>query len=49
MTNKAAVLGAGSWGTGLSIALADSGREVTIFGNNAVIRDDINLNHRNSR
>lgn len=49
MTQKAAVLGAGSWGTGLSIALADSGREVLIYGNEDSIRDDINLNHRNSR
>ncbi len=49
MIKKAAVLGAGSWGTGLSIALADSGREVTLYGNEESIRDDINLNHRNSR
>jgi len=49
MIKKAAVLGAGSWGTGLSIALADSGREVTLYGNEDSIRDDINLNHRNSR
>lgn len=49
MKESAAVLGAGSWGTGLSIALADRGKEVTIYGNDAAIRDDINLNHRNSR
>lgn len=49
MTEKAAVLGSGSWGTALSIALADSGREVLLYGNDPVIRDDINHEHRNSK
>ena len=48
MIEKAAVLGSGSWGTALSIALAESGREVVIYGNDDTIRDDINLNHANS-
>jgi len=49
MTNKAAVLGSGSWGTALSIALADSGREVLLYGNDPVMRDEINNDHRNSK
>jgi len=49
MTNKAAVLGSGSWGTALSIALADSGREVQLYGNDPVMRDEINNDHRNSK
>jgi glycerol-3-phosphate dehydrogenase (NAD(P)+) len=49
MKPQAAVLGAGSWGTGLSIALSDSGRDVVLYGNEDAVRDDINLNHRNSK
>jgi len=49
MTTTAAVLGAGSWGTALSIALADRGLDVTLYGNDAEIRDEINLTHRNSQ
>jgi len=47
--SHAAVLGAGSWGTGLSIALADRGLDVLLFGNEIGICDDINLRHRNER
>jgi glycerol-3-phosphate dehydrogenase (NAD(P)+) len=49
MTEYAAVLGSGSWGTALSIALADSGREVLLYGNNEALRDEINHAHRNSK
>ena len=49
MKPQAAVLGAGSWGTGLSIALSDSGRDVILYGNEQSVRDDINQNHRNSK
>lgn len=49
MTNQAAVLGSGSWGSALSIALADKGREVLLYGNDPVIRDKINRDHRNSK
>ncbi|HQZ29781.1 MAG TPA: NAD(P)H-dependent glycerol-3-phosphate dehydrogenase, partial [Verrucomicrobiales bacterium] len=49
MKPQAAVLGAGSWGTGLSIALSDSGRHVILYGNEQSVRDDINQNHRNSK
>lgn len=49
MFTHAAVLGAGSWGTALSVALADRGLAVSLYGNEPSIRDDINANHRNSR
>lgn len=49
MIKEAAVLGAGSWGTGLSIAMADRGLDVTLYGNEAAVMDDINLQHRNSK
>ncbi|NLT72209.1 MAG: NAD(P)-dependent glycerol-3-phosphate dehydrogenase [Verrucomicrobiaceae bacterium] len=48
MTEHSAVLGSGSWGTALSIALADSGREVLLYGNDPAIRDEINREHHNS-
>lgn len=46
---EAAVLGAGSWGTGLSIALADRGLEVWAYGNETDVCEDMNANHRNSK
>lgn len=46
---EAAVLGAGSWGTALALALADRGLDVTLYGNENSVRDDINGNQRNSR
>lgn len=49
MTTKAAVLGAGSWGTALSIALADRGLDVVLYGNEPAVSDEINSDHRNSR
>ncbi|MCB1206422.1 MAG: NAD(P)-dependent glycerol-3-phosphate dehydrogenase [Verrucomicrobiae bacterium] len=49
MITKAAVLGAGSWGTALSIALADRGLDVVLYGNETSIRDEVNSAHRNSR
>jgi glycerol-3-phosphate dehydrogenase (NAD(P)+) len=48
MITDAAVLGAGSWGTALSIALADRGLDVTLYGNEASIRDEINTRHENA-
>jgi len=47
--NEATVLGAGSWGTALSIALADRGLSVTLFGNSDEVRDEINTDRQNSR
>ena len=49
MIEKAAVLGAGSWGTALSLALADRGLEVTTYGNEPKVAEDLNTNHRNSK
>ena len=49
MIKKAAVLGAGSWGTALSIALGERGLDVTLFGNEAEIADEINTRHRNEK
>lgn len=49
MNEHAAILGSGSWGTALSIALAESGREVLVYGNDPAIRDEINREHRNSK
>lgn len=46
---KAAVLGAGSWGTALALALADRGLNVTLFGNEECVCDDINNHHRNEK
>lgn len=48
MIEQAAVLGAGSWGTALSIALADRGLDVTLYGNDPDVADEINRTHRNS-
>ena len=49
MFTNAAVLGAGSWGTALSVALADRGLAVSLYGNEPSIRDEVNSAHRNSR
>ncbi|MGI9364536.1 MAG: NAD(P)H-dependent glycerol-3-phosphate dehydrogenase [Rhizobiaceae bacterium] len=42
-----AVLGSGAWGTALATMLADSDVEVTLWGRDQEIIDDINLKHRN--
>ncbi len=47
--SEAAVLGAGSWGTALSIVLADRGIDVCAYGNEEPVCDDINSNHLNSK
>lgn len=48
MISEAAVLGSGSWGTALSIVLAERGLRVTTFGNEPEVAGDINRNHANS-
>ncbi|CAM3883019.1 NAD(P)H-dependent glycerol-3-phosphate dehydrogenase [Mesobacillus zeae] len=42
-----AVIGAGSWGTALSLVLADNGHEVRLWGHNPVQIDEINAFHTN--
>jgi glycerol-3-phosphate dehydrogenase (NAD(P)+) len=49
MINKAAVLGSGSWGTALAIALGERGLDVVAFGNEAAVVEDINSRHANSK
>lgn len=44
---KIAVLGAGSWGTVLGSLLADKGNEVTLYGNNVQVNQEINTKHTN--
>lgn len=44
---KAAVFGAGSWGTAFSLVLADAGNEVTIWGRREEVCEAINTEHRN--
>lgn len=45
---KITVLGAGAWGTAFGQVLADAGNDVTMWGKETSIMDDINHNHRNS-
>jgi len=47
MTNDVAVIGAGSWGTALSLVLADNGHKVRIWGHRASTIDEINSYHTN--
>lgn len=49
MIQEAAILGSGSWGTALAIALGDRGLKVVEYGNEQGVADDINTNHLNSK
>lgn len=49
MIQKVAVLGAGSWGTALSIVLADNGHDVRLWSYRKDQVDEINRNHSNRR
>ncbi|ASN05502.1 NAD(P)H-dependent glycerol-3-phosphate dehydrogenase [Virgibacillus necropolis] len=47
--SKVAVLGAGSWGTALSIVLADNGHDVRLWTHRADQADTINSTHKNEK
>lgn len=47
--DKIAFIGAGSFGTSLSLLLANKGYEVSLWDRNKEVVDDININRKNSR
>jgi glycerol-3-phosphate dehydrogenase (NAD(P)+) len=49
MSMRAAVLGAGSWGTALAKLLAENGYATQLWGRNATLVDEINREHENKR
>ena len=49
MMKKIAVIGAGSWGTALSLVLADNGHDVVLYGRDQKNVDAINENHENTQ
>lgn len=49
MSDKAAVLVAGSWGTALASVLADKGMDVAVWTRNEEQKSEINERHRNER
>lgn len=49
MIETAAVLGAGSWGTALALALADRKLDVILYGNEPTIAEEINSRHQNTK
>lgn len=48
MVKRIAIIGAGSWGTALSIVAARAGHQVKLWARNPEIVDSINRNHVNS-
>ena len=49
MSVRAAVIGAGAWGTAIARVIAEKGAEVVIWCFEKETRDDINFSHENSR
>ena len=49
MAAQTAVIGAGAWGTAVAKVIAEKGKDIVIWSLEEDNRDDINLNHRNSR
>ena len=47
--DRAAVIGAGSWGTALAATLAQAGVSTRIWGRDSAVVNDINANSRNDR
>ena len=47
MTVKAAVLGAGTWGTAFAKVLSDAGSDVTLWARRPELAEQINLTHQN--
>ena len=47
MKQKVAVLGAGSWGTALSMVLDENGHDVRLWGNDPKQIKEINEQHTN--
>ena len=47
--NKIAVLGAGSWGTALSVVLADNGHDVRLWSHRQEQVEEINKTHKNEK
>ena len=45
---RAAVLGAGSWGTAFAQVLVDAGTDTTLWARRAELADEIQTTHRNS-
>jgi glycerol-3-phosphate dehydrogenase (NAD(P)+) len=46
---RAAVLGAGAWGTTFAAVLADAGCDVTVWGRDTAVCEEIARDHRNER
>ncbi len=46
--NRVAIIGAGSWGTALSLVCARAGNEVGLWSRNAIVVDSINREHLNA-
>jgi glycerol-3-phosphate dehydrogenase (NAD(P)+) len=48
-TETVAIVGAGSWGTALSIVLADNGHKVRLWGHKPIQIEEINKEHSNKK